>query len=530
MALTKARYSMIQGAPANILDWIPSNLHAGIAGLTSTTDVHQYIQQAMDSGAGSIYFPMGKYVILAPIYFTAQVAGSNQAINLTLIGENRTSTYLWVDGAFTPSPLIDPLTGSGIISMFINQSNNGKLSFRNLRWQGNIPGGHGIYAYENGAISQASFSGDISDCWISLSSPNAGFFVGAMSNYVVQNCTFESTKSCFVLVGAGIGDIEFVNNAVFIAFDSFIDASLDTQYKNFVTVDTLNVYTHYRGPLIKGVNCHNFALSNINFQGDPDNTYASTDIGLIDFQDSDNINLNNFTCSGTLNDVIRFNGAKIRISNGAVDSCTSVFKPYGSYTSTDLFVQNVSNVGATTASFYDQDSSQGGNVQLDNCTFTNSAGNFWSTQGTPSYNININNSRFINAGYPNTDIGTRNLQFNTSGDVIVQNSEIGRSTTDAIANYYLLQDGSGKCDLVNVRLTDLAAPGVPEIATTSTPIKIVGNLINRYSTYLSSVVPATGTWKVGDYVKNVNPVIGNPKGWYCTVAGTPGTWVSEGNL
>lgn len=46
----------------------------------------------------------------------------------------------------------------------------------------------------------------------------------------------------------------------------------------------------------------------------------------------------------------------------------------------------------------------------------------------------------------------------------------------------------------------------------------------------SGAVPATGTWAVGDYCKNSAPAVGQPKGWYCTVAGTPGTWVSEGNL
>jgi len=42
--------------------------------------------------------------------------------------------------------------------------------------------------------------------------------------------------------------------------------------------------------------------------------------------------------------------------------------------------------------------------------------------------------------------------------------------------------------------------------------------------------PTTGTWVRGDYVKNSNPSLTNPKGWYCTANGTPGTWVSEGAL
>jgi hypothetical protein len=43
-------------------------------------------------------------------------------------------------------------------------------------------------------------------------------------------------------------------------------------------------------------------------------------------------------------------------------------------------------------------------------------------------------------------------------------------------------------------------------------------------------VPTAGTWVVGDYCKNSTPSSGQPKGWYCTVAGAPGTWVSEGDL
>ena len=58
------------------------------------------------------------------------------------------------------------------------------------------------------------------------------------------------------------------------------------------------------------------------------------------------------------------------------------------------------------------------------------------------------------------------------------------------------------------------------------------------STYISSgnkqtmvtAVPSTTTWKQGDIAINRVPVVGSPKAWRCTVAGTPGTWVSEGNL
>jgi hypothetical protein len=45
-----------------------------------------------------------------------------------------------------------------------------------------------------------------------------------------------------------------------------------------------------------------------------------------------------------------------------------------------------------------------------------------------------------------------------------------------------------------------------------------------------SAIPVWGIYRIGEYIVNSNPVVGQPKGWRCTVAGTPGTWVSEGNL
>lgn len=46
---------------------------------------------------------------------------------------------------------------------------------------------------------------------------------------------------------------------------------------------------------------------------------------------------------------------------------------------------------------------------------------------------------------------------------------------------------------------------------------------------VANAAPTTGTWAVGERVVRT-PVAGQPKAWSCTVVGTPGTWVSEGNL
>lgn len=54
-----------------------------------------------------------------------------------------------------------------------------------------------------------------------------------------------------------------------------------------------------------------------------------------------------------------------------------------------------------------------------------------------------------------------------------------------------------------------------------------GVIVSQYG----STAPVGGNfWNVGDRVIQSVPVVGNPKSWRCTVAGNPGTWVSEGNL
>jgi len=62
----------------------------------------------------------------------------------------------------------------------------------------------------------------------------------------------------------------------------------------------------------------------------------------------------------------------------------------------------------------------------------------------------------------------------------------------------------------------------------------ISNILPR--TFSASGIPSgtapwsTMPWLVGDRAVNTVPAAGQPKAWICTVAGTPGTWVSEGNL
>jgi len=60
-----------------------------------------------------------------------------------------------------------------------------------------------------------------------------------------------------------------------------------------------------------------------------------------------------------------------------------------------------------------------------------------------------------------------------------------------------------------------------------------GRIVTRQGdnfVWQTTASPTLGAWSVGDRSVNSSPAVGQPKAWVCTVAGTPGTWVSEGNL
>jgi hypothetical protein len=54
-----------------------------------------------------------------------------------------------------------------------------------------------------------------------------------------------------------------------------------------------------------------------------------------------------------------------------------------------------------------------------------------------------------------------------------------------------------------------------------------GTIISQYG---NAAPASSGIWDVSDRVIQSVSVVGQPKGWRCTVASSPGTWVSEGNL
>lgn len=104
------------------------------------------------------------------------------------------------------------------------------------------------------------------------------------------------------------------------------------------------------------------------------------------------------------------------------------------------------------------------------------------------------------------------INFITCTDVLVGNNNIdgtGISGAKAI--------GSTTSDALRGLETNV-------ITAVTTPYTLSG------SNSVGTTAPTTGTWRIGERCINMSPAVSQPKAWVCTVSGTPGTWVSEGNL
>lgn len=139
-----------------------------------------------------------------------------------------------------------------------------------------------------------------------------------------------------------------------------------------------------------------------------------------------------------------------------------------------------------------------------------------------------------------------NLAYFSGTDVTLESPIFVGNTGGAGVSRSIYYDNTGRINVTNPLFSNLTYKAEIVSATeyvengwhaaTPTILNTGGaRLINFYgslgrATTYGTAAPTTNTWAVGDRVINQTPSVGQPKSWVCTVAGTPGTWVSEGNL
>jgi len=139
-------------------------------------------------------------------------------------------------------------------------------------------------------------------------------------------------------------------------------------------------------------------------------------------------------------------------------------------------------------------------------------------------NLNIDGNYIYN---PCRDTATYCWYFYCNGSTVFRNNIT--KVTDNRVSYWFSIDTSSHDETFIDGNTFLGSPTVGKFSPGG-KYRVGANNVGLWSLSYNSAAPTSGTYSQGDRVVNATPAVGQPKGWICTVGGTPGTWVSEGNL
>ena len=188
MSLTKATYSMIQGAPVNVLDFMSEAQKADVLSNAGTVDVTAPIAAAIatlglvgtPTGGGVVMFPKGTYLCNISIVGTVNSSIGEYGIKLsgygaTLKGKPTESSVIQIGGAVAGTPIVPP------INTYVN----------GLRIEGftidmtGMPAAASTY----GIAIQLSYNSSIEDIHV-IFEPNAGgglYLGNQVYTYTIRN-------------------------------------------------------------------------------------------------------------------------------------------------------------------------------------------------------------------------------------------------------------------------------------------------------------------------------------------------------
>lgn len=204
-----------------------------------------------------------------------------------------------------------------------------------------------------------------------------------------------------------------------------------------------------------------------------------------------------------------FEGVRSSVVNSSVKN-TSVFGSFSG--ASNCLFDTCKAIGVAQA--ISSSTGDGGNVTR-NCYFLHG--------GTGTTDVAIANFLFT-ATEPESYIGNTFEDFHTGiaineESVVIRDNISINSTLGGLRNYgdsFVGQEILGN-------IWDSTAPAIlSSLQKDSSPLS--------KATLYNTSFPTVYTWEVGDRCFNSSPSVGQPKSWVCTVAGTSGTWVSEGNL
>lgn len=494
MALTKATYSMIQGAVINVLDF-----GADPTGVASSTLAFQAAIDSLTNG-GSVYVPQGTYLLDV----TSGVSLDN---NITMFGDGAASII-----RFGPQDSFRTESKSNITIQGIKFKNeNARLYFKDCTNVKLIDCfGDGILT-SNGNLTQQ------------------GFWFDGCNDVLIQNPYFQNYRDCIYLAKDGTtpcgivtvrgGRIEQTTHGSGMGWPTGV-YTVDAQYTYVESVTFLNIKpsSDYVGvPIGYGVYEGDGTIGNLKLHSVKDCIFIDDDgytthpmVGVLtSFAEIGDVD--GCTFKGN------FQGFVYGARNQKIQNC--VFDGAWVYTALSTGVTGYKNQLFSNNMFQNINSYpliiQNGTTSLESAlvignTFQNCKYGAWA-RGV-EYPVFIGN-KFIDC---NTTASAGN-EFD-EGAIIFYGPQQGLVDGNTVMN---LNTGLSDYAVVSA----VTAHGI--VVTANNYFK--GMLVGPMKRPLTAP-PTTYAWQVGASIYNWSPTAGGIPGWVCTTAGTPGTWKAMANL
>lgn len=289
---------MIEGSPSNVLDYIPSSLHAAILAGTSTDDVTTYVQNAIDASQ-VLYFPAGTYRIKATLTI--------DTLNRQVFFGDGINSNLVFDAASDNTPMFTTGANKDNVvfqNLSFSNNNNGSKTGTNcfnvdstcntFKWIGcSFTGFNNYCVYLQDAAYYEFINCKFLNINNALGNTSAGFAIlieGFYNAITIRNCRFSNCDKCIVMAN-GIGASVRVEDCTMEGYSANTYASIGSvnifegiRALTFIGnyLEALKPQANYAAVSIE--NCHAVKISGNTFSGDYGGVYY-TDTFLF-FSDS----------------------------------------------------------------------------------------------------------------------------------------------------------------------------------------------------------------------------------------------------
>lgn len=518
MSLTKVSYSMITGAPVNVLDFGADN--------TGATDAGPAIQTALNSGAAVVVFPAGTYKIVTKCILTNTSLKSIEGYGATLVGnmpipanppENTYEQYML---NFANNDV------QVIIAGITFRSFNPTVTFNQI-WYG------GVFSFQYQTLQAAVWVPDgsvLKDC--TFTQLSTAVYIGKDIDFPedrktkVEDCKFQGNLVTFTAYLCN--HVEFTGNTAYlgseITFPSVRNAIITNNDVFLPNTPSINVggsaavqgnqciisnnIAYGRDPIVVENGFNNVTITNNQcfcMEGLPQGVAIGVTTGsdafgqavnqvvisgnLIGMYVTDTLPLTNYAfgiridinINSVCKDVIINNNLIIEPSNGISVEGFSDTQLFNGVTINDNTLRGVLING----------------IIVDNCQNVYVDSNKLTSAATPTKGIffgKVNRATLINND--TFDFQTNHYYFNAPTDSVKIITPIHNATTEA-----LLWGFGGT---------------------------FAGFLLCRNVVFPTGGTPALGQWVQGSSIINPLPASAVYYGTVCTVTGSPGTWKTYG--